>query len=39
VPLFLILEDYRALLNEEPIPATGSRSGIPAARISAQGGE
>ncbi|MBM4357206.1 MAG: NAD-glutamate dehydrogenase [Deltaproteobacteria bacterium] len=34
VPLFLILEDYRALLNDEPIPATGSRTGIPAGRVS-----
>ncbi len=37
VPLFLILEDYRALLNDEPGPAATSRGGIPLPRGSVKG--
>lgn len=34
VPLFLLLEDYRALLSDEPGPVANSRSGIPLPRSS-----
>ena len=37
VPLFLILEDYRALLLDEPGPNPGSRAGIPLPRGSVKG--
>ena len=33
-PVWTGLDNYRALLNDEPIPATGSRTGIPAGRVS-----